>query len=178
MAGVVEAAVAGAETDLRQARAGPDPHRKGARRDFGVERAVVARLDRIEAARPVGDDAGEDVDAPRRTLRVGGGSHVLRQRKAVVEFHHRHGAGLEDHAGREIEFVGRLRPDAVHHAAVLPGQEARPHPPGAAAEAQVEARRLQHRRGAVGRQRGADRAGVAQGLDLVGGEETRREARG
>ena len=50
--GVAEAHLALAEAQLRQARAGPHEDREGARRDLGIERPVIARVDRVEFLAP------------------------------------------------------------------------------------------------------------------------------
>ena len=175
---VVEARVAGREADLRQPRALPHTDREGAGRDFGIQRSGVTRLNGVEAARAVDNDAGEHVDAPGRALGVGGRRDRRGQGDTFLELDHRHGAGLEDDAGREIEFVGRLPGDAVEHRALAPRQEARPHPPGAPPEPEVEARGLQDRRGIRRRGRGHNGARCDQRLDLVGGEKAGRGIRG
>ena len=69
--------MAAAEADLRQARALAHQHRKGARADLGIERAVIAGLDVVEAAGLVGDHAGEDVEPAGRAFRIGGGGDVV-----------------------------------------------------------------------------------------------------
>ena len=91
----IEQRVAAAETDLRQARALAHQHRKGARRDLGIERPVIAGLDAVEAARLVGDDAGEHVEPPGRALRIGGGGDVVGQRQAFLQRHDVDAAGLQ-----------------------------------------------------------------------------------
>ena len=75
----VEQRVAVAEADLRQPRALAHQHRKRARADLGIERPVIARLDAVEAARLVGDHAGEDVEPAGRALGIGGGGDVVGQ---------------------------------------------------------------------------------------------------
>ena len=45
-----EQRMAAAETDLRQPRAFAHQHRESARADLGIERAVIAGLDAVEAA--------------------------------------------------------------------------------------------------------------------------------
>ena len=73
-----EQRMAAAETNLRQPRALAHQHRKSARRDLGIKRTVIAGLDAVEAARLVGDDAGEHVEPPGRTFRIGGGGNLVR----------------------------------------------------------------------------------------------------
>ena len=77
--GLVEAAVAGAEADLGETRARAHQHGKGARRYLDEERAVIAVLHQIEFSAAIGDDAGEDIEAPGRALGVGGGAQTLRE---------------------------------------------------------------------------------------------------
>ena len=55
---VAQAYLALPQAQLRQARAHPHPHRKGARGDLGIERAGIAGLDCVEFAGAVGDHAG------------------------------------------------------------------------------------------------------------------------
>ncbi len=86
--------------------------------------------------------------------------------------------GSRMHADREVDLVRRLGTDPVQHAAALPGQEARPDAPCPSAEPKIEARGLQDGRRIRRRGRTGDGARREQRLDLVGGEEARREARG
>ena len=78
---------AGAEADLRQARAGAREDGKGARRDLGIERALIAFRHGVEGLGVIGDDAGEDVEAAGRALRVGGGGDVGREIEAFEQRH-------------------------------------------------------------------------------------------
>src|SRR6185312_3008829 len=94
-----------AEADLRQPRAFAHQHREGARRNLGIERAAIAGLDAVEAARLVGDDAGEDVEPAGRALRIGGGGDVLRQRQAFQQRHDIDAAGLQHRAVGKRELV-------------------------------------------------------------------------
>ena len=50
-----------AKPDLGQPRAFPHQHGERPRADLSVERAVIARLDLIEAARAIGNHPGKDV---------------------------------------------------------------------------------------------------------------------
>ena len=178
MALIVEPRVSRREADLGQSRSGTDADRKRAGRDLGIERARIARLDGIEASCPVGDDPREDVDAPRRTLRVRRGPQVRRQVELLVERHHRDGAGLQNAANREIDLVRPLGLDPVHDAAALARQEAGTDAPCPLAEPKIKARRLENGRRIRRSRRTRDGARREQRLDLVSGEETRREARG
>ena len=60
-----------AHAQLIEARALAHQDREGARRNLGIERAVIARLDAVEAWRAVGDQAGEDVEPPGGTFGIG-----------------------------------------------------------------------------------------------------------
>ena len=79
--GFAEQRLADAETDLRQARAAAHDDREGARADFEIERAGIACRDLVEFLGVIGDDAGEDIEAAGRALRIGRGRHVGRQRR-------------------------------------------------------------------------------------------------
>ncbi len=130
-----------AEADLRQPRAFAHQHREGARRNLGIERAVIAGLDAVEAARLVGDDAGEDVEPAGRALRIGGGGDVLRQRQAFQQRHDIDAAGLQHRAVGKRELVQLEIVDALLDRGAA-RQKARAHAVGDRAETQVEARRL------------------------------------
>jgi hypothetical protein len=78
----VEDGVAGAKAHLRQPRSLAQQHRKCLRADLGIERAVIAGADHVEAPRAVGDHAGEHVEPPGRAFRIGGGDDFRRQRQA------------------------------------------------------------------------------------------------
>ena len=138
----VEQRVAVAEADLRQPRALAHQDRKGLRADLGIERAVIAGLDAVEAARLVGDHAGEDVEPAGRALRVGGGRDVGRQRQALDQRHDVDAAGLQHGAVGQRDLVQLELVDALGDRGARAGQEARAHAEGDGAEAQVEARRL------------------------------------
>src|SRR6201989_993563 len=83
----VKQRIAAAEADLREAGALAHQHRKRARADLGVERAAIARRDMVEAARLVGDHAGEDVEPPGRAFRIGGRRDVGGKREAFDQRH-------------------------------------------------------------------------------------------
>ena len=148
----VQLRMAVAETDLAQPRAFPHQDRKSARRNFGVQWPMIARLDAIEAAHFVGDDAGEDVEPSGRTFRIGRGRHIVRQRQAFQQRHDIDAAGFQDRAIGEREFVQLQFVDAPGHRGRA-GQEAGAHAIGDIAQAQIE----------------------TGGLDLVGLEFDRRQ---
>ena len=97
--------MAAAEADLRQPRALAHQHRKGARADLGIKRAVIAGLDAVEAARLVGDHAGEDVEPAGRAFRIGGGRDVVGQRQAFQQRHDIDAAGFQHRAVAERNLV-------------------------------------------------------------------------
>ena len=134
--------MAAAEADLRQPRAFAHQHRKGLRADLGVERAVVAGVDAVEAARAVGDDAGEHVDAAGRAFRIGGGGDVVRQRQAFQQRHDVDAVGFQHRAAGQRDLVQLQLGDALGDRGLRPRQEARAHAVGDLAEPQIEARRL------------------------------------
>ena len=71
--------------------------------DLGIKRPVIAGLDAVEAARLVGDHAGEHVEPPGRAFRIGGGGNIVGQRQAFQQRHDIDAAGLQHGA------VGRAR---------------------------------------------------------------------
>ena len=119
----VEQRMAAAETDLRQPRAFAHQHRKGARRDLGIKRAVIARLDAIEAAQFVGDHAGEDVEPAGRAFRIGGGGNIVGQRQAFQQRHDIDAAGLQHRAVGQRELVQLQFVDALGDRACEPGRK-------------------------------------------------------
>ena len=60
-----------AKAQLVQARAGAHPHAEAARRNLGEQRPGVADRNMVESVGAVGDEAGEDVEPPRRAFRIG-----------------------------------------------------------------------------------------------------------
>ena len=138
----VEDGVAGAEAHLRQPRALAQQHRKRLRADLGIERTVIAGADHVEAARAVGDDAGEHVEPAGRAFRIGGGDDLRRQRQAFQQRHDVDAIGLQHRAVGEIDLVQLQLVDALGHRRARSGQETRAHPVGDIAEPQIEARRL------------------------------------
>ena len=79
----LERGVAVAQAQLRQPRALAHQNRKRLRTDLGIERAVVTGLDAIEAARLVGDHAGEYVEPAGRAFRIGGAGDIRRAKRAA-----------------------------------------------------------------------------------------------
>ena len=139
---VVEDRVAPPEADLRQPRAAADDDREGARADLQIERPGIALRHLVEGAGPVGDDAGEDVEAAGGALRIGARGDVRRQVEALQERHDVDAAGLQHRAFGQVEFVERELGELRRHVEIGTGQEARAHPPGLVAEPEVERRRL------------------------------------
>ena len=115
--------MAAAETDLRQPRAFAHQHRKGARADLGIERPVIAGLDAVEAARLVGDHAGEHVEPAGRAFRIGGGGDVVGQRQAFQQRHDIDAAGFQHRAVAEREFVQLQFVDALGDRGASPGRK-------------------------------------------------------
>ena len=138
----IEDGVAGAEAHLRQPRALAQQHRKRLRADLGIERAVIAGADHVEAPRAVGDHAGEDVEPAGRALRIGGGDDLRRQRQAFQQRHDVDAVGLQHRAVGEVDLVQLQFVDALGDRRAGPGQEAGAHAIGDVAEPQIEARRL------------------------------------
>src|SRR5579872_5597356 len=83
----IEGGFACAEANLREARTLAQQHRKGLRTDFGIERTVIAGANHVEAARAVGDHAGEDIEPSGRTLGVRGGDDFAGQGQRLQQRH-------------------------------------------------------------------------------------------
>ncbi len=112
------------------------------RHDLQEEGAVIPRRHFVEPVAVVGDDPGEDVDAPGRALRVGLPAQPGRQIEALLELDQVRTPGLEH---RSVAPQVDLVEDVVLQLAldrVGPGQEAAPDAECPLAQAQVEARRL------------------------------------
>ena len=157
----VEHRVAAPEPDLRQPRALAHQHRKGLGTDLGVERAVVAGADAVEAAGLVGDHAREHVEPSGRTFRIGGGGNVVRQRQAFDQRHDVDAAGLQHRAVGERDLVQLQFVDALGDRGARSRQETGAHAVGHVAQAQVEARRLNLVRRNRRREGSAPRASAA-----------------
>ena len=123
-------------------RALAQQHRKRLRADLGIERAVIAGADHVEAAGAVGDHAGEDVEPPGGALRIGGGHDLRRQREAFQQRHDVDAVGLQHRAVGEVDLVQLQLVDALGDGCAGAGQKARAHPVGDVAQPQIEARRL------------------------------------
>ncbi len=141
-AGGIEQRVAAPESDLREPRALPHQHRKGARRDFGIERAFIAGRDLIETVRAIGDHPREHVEPAGRAFRIGGRGNVLRQRQAFHQRHDMHAAGFQHRAVAQIDLMQFEIGDALRDRGLGSGQKTRAHAIGGGAEAKVETRRL------------------------------------
>ena len=157
--------LAAAEPDLRQPRAGAHQDGERARADLGVERAAIAALDLVELARAVGDHPGEHVQPAGRAFRVGRRRGVGAERKFLQERHDVDATGLEHGAGGEIELVQGEPLEPFGDAELRPGQKARAHPVGGAAEPEIEACGLDLTVDEGLRR--SERSGVDQGLDFV-----------
>ena len=138
----IEDGVADAEAHLRQPRALAHQDRERLRADLGIERAVIARADHVEAARAVGDHAGEDVEPAGRALRIGGRDDLLRQVETFQQRHDVDAVGLQHSAVGKADLVQLQFVDALGHRRPRSGQEAGAHAIGDVAEPEVEAGRL------------------------------------
>ena len=94
--GIAQAHGSFPETQLGQAGAGPDQNGEGSRGDLGIEPAVIARTDGVEFLAPVGDHAGEHVDAARGAFGVGRRRQVVRQSQTFLQFGDIDAARFED----------------------------------------------------------------------------------
>jgi hypothetical protein len=138
----IEQRIAAAEADLRQARALAYQHRKRARADLGIKRTVIAHRDMVEAARLVGDHAGENVEPAGRTLGVGGGRNILGQRQAFDQRHDVDATGLEHGAVAQRDIVQLQLVDALGDGGIWTRQKTGAHAIGHFAQPQIEARGL------------------------------------
>ncbi len=158
----IEQSFAAAEADLGEPRALAHQDRKGARADLGIERAVIAVLDLVEAAGAVDDHPGEDIEPTGRAFRIGGGRKPRRQRHALDQRHDIDAAGLQHRAVAEVDLVQLEVVDALGDRRMRPRQKTRAHPESNVGQSEIQARRLdligRERLGgqdhAVGRKRG------------------------
>ena len=117
---------------------------EGARRDLGVQRAVIVGPHPVELGAVIGDQPGEHVDPADRALGVGDRRGALLERQALEQRHDVDAALLEHRPGLvELELMHGERVDLLLDRGRGAGQEARAHPVAPGAEAQVQARRLQ-----------------------------------
>ena len=104
---------------------GPDEHREGARRDLGVERAGVARLDAVELGAAVGDQPREQVEPAGRALGVGDRGDAGGQRQALEQRDEVDAALLQHRAARQVDPVHARSPPAARRPAAPGRKEAR-----------------------------------------------------
>ena len=97
--------VAPAEADLVEPAAAAGLDAEAARRNLGVEPALVAAGDVVEDLAAVGDEAREDVEPPGRALRVGDRGDDLRQMQVLDELDDVDAAALEHRPVVEVDLV-------------------------------------------------------------------------
>ena len=171
--GVEDERPAVAEAQLVEAGSFPHAHGKTARRDLGPERPGVALRHGVERVGPVDDQAGENVEPSGRALGIGRPGDAGRQREALHQRRDIDDALLQDRAialKRHLFRVQALQP--FEDARPPPRQEARADAIGLAAEAEVEARRLQL--GRFDRRGRRNRAGVDKRQDPLARQQARR----
>ena len=138
---------------------------------------MVAGADVVEAVVAVGDDAGEDVEAAGRALRVGLGAHVVGQRQLLDQRHQVGAVALEHGAVAQVDLLEGEPLDLLLDRRVDVGQEGAAQRPGEVAEAQVDAGRLD-RLGADPVVAGADPlASIASARGACEGKTPRASAR-
>ena len=130
------------EPDLRQPRALAGDDREAARRDLGVERALVLLGHAVELGAAVGDQPGEHVEPADRALRAGDRREPLAEAQALHQRHDVDAATLEQRALGQVDLVHAEGVDLVAHLVALAGQETRAHPVGDRAQPEGEAGRL------------------------------------
>ncbi len=165
---VVEHGVAAAEADLVEAHAGADEDRERAGRDLGVERAGVAGLDAVEFGAAVGDQAGEEVEAAGGALGVGDGGDVAGKGEALDERDDVDAALLQHRAVPQVDAVHLEIGEAVGERRGAAGKERGADAVGFGAEAEVEAGGLDLADG--GRGGDGDRAVLEHPRDALGGD--------
>ena len=135
-----------AKPDLAQFRPRFDADAEAAGRNLEPKLALVVERHLVERLSPIDDEAGENVDAASRALRVCGAGQVGSQLEAL----HQPG-DVDDPFLQHGAFAGqrdRLRVQAlepVANSVLAPGQEARANTIGFLAEPQVETGRLKLR---------------------------------
>ena len=106
---------AAADAQLHQARAGAHQDAERARRNLGVERALVALADAVELGAVIGDDAGEDIEPAGRAFRVGGGRGAVAQRHILQQRHDVDAVLLQHRAAGQVDPVHRQLVELVAH---------------------------------------------------------------
>src|SRR4029079_10823133 len=114
---------AAANAQLAQARALPHQDAESARRGLGVEHAAVLLAHLVEGGAGVADEAGEDVEAAGRALRVAHRRGAVAQVEALEQRDDVDAALLEHAARRDVYRVHRELVELVLDRA-LAGQEA------------------------------------------------------
>ena len=172
-----------AKPDLVQLRPRLDADAEAAGRNLQPKLALIVERHVVERLSAIDDEAGENVDAAGRALRVCGARKVgpqlqpLHQPRDIDDPFLQHGALARERDGLRVQAL-----EPVANGALAPGQEARANAIGFLAESQVEARRLK-----LGRfqwKLGPDQFSADHGLDLLppeqaerGGEQGVRHAR-
>jgi hypothetical protein len=97
----------------------------------------------LEGRDAVADHAREYVEAAGRTFRIGRRREIARQLQSLFEFDDVDAAGFQYRAAiRQLDLVQRERIEPFADRALGRRQETRAHTPGACAETEIEARRL------------------------------------
>jgi len=134
--------VAALQAQLVEAGSGAHQDREGLGRDLDEGRAPVAVGDVIKGGLVVREQAHEDVDPARGALGIGAGRDALRQGQALLKFGDVDAAPLQHGAGRKVDLMHHHVRQPVGHGPAGTRQEGGAHPPGADAQAQVQAGRL------------------------------------
>ncbi len=142
------------------------------RGDLREEAAGVAFGHGIEGVGPIGDEAGEDVEAADRALRVGEAADAGRQVEPLLQGDDVDAAPLEEGRGGEVHFLKGEASDAFFHRRAAPGQETGANAVGLRPQPQVEAGRLQL---ILGEGRGrADDSRLGELREFLNGDQTAR----
>ena len=84
---------------------------------------MIAGLDAVEAARLVGDHAGEDVEPAGRAFRIGGAGDIGGQSEPLDQRHDIDAAGFQHRAAGEREFVQLQLDEPVRNGGAGPGRK-------------------------------------------------------
>ena len=131
--------LAALQAQLVQPRARAHQHREGLRRDLDIERPLIAGVDVVEGAAMVGQQANEDVHAAGRALRVAPRRNIARQGQPLLDLGDVDAALFQHRTLGQVQLVHGHVPETLGDATMQAWQKRGADPPGARAQAQVQA---------------------------------------
>ncbi len=140
--GITQDSLPAPEPDLIKPHAGAHQHGKRARADFGIKRAMIALWHAIKFYPVIGDDAGEQIQPPRRAFGIGNRLNAQRQRQAFHQGHDIDTALFQHGAIGQIHLVHFKFCQTIGQFAPFARKERRAHTIGTRAKAQIKAGRL------------------------------------